>query len=233
MLVVFGDSYSSSHLSENGGCVPWVQHLGKTSAALEKIKLENYAFPGANAEDDLESQIGLFLLAFKGDNAMLPANPSTLCYIFWLGINDCGRTSDEDELDAIVEKIFDAAHDLYVKAKARRFLFVDVPPIDRSPSGLPNASEFRARVAAWNESLKSRVDEFSEETPNATVTTFSAHELLTEILDSPEDHGFTEEDVEEEGGSVWLDDLHLTTEVHEIIAKRLGEVIRNMLNLEE
>ena len=34
-----------------------------------------------------------------------------------------------------METIFNTLHDLYVKSGARNFVFVDVPPIDRSPGG--------------------------------------------------------------------------------------------------
>lgn len=54
--------------------------------------------------------------------------------VIFLGINDCG-TSECDELDSVVEMIFDALHDLYVKVGARNFILIDVPPIDRSPEG--------------------------------------------------------------------------------------------------
>lgn len=43
--------------------------------------------------------------------------------------------NDADELEAIVETIFDAVHNLYVKAGARNFVLIDVPPIHRSPQG--------------------------------------------------------------------------------------------------
>jgi hypothetical protein len=55
--------------------------------------------------------------------------------VIYLGINDCGRTPS-DELQSILETLFDAVHDLYVKAKARNFVFINVPPIDRSPGGM-------------------------------------------------------------------------------------------------
>ena len=54
--------------------------------------------------------------------------------VFFLGINDCGRT-EEDDLESIVETMFDGVHDLYIKAGARNFVFVDVPPMDRFPGG--------------------------------------------------------------------------------------------------
>ena len=54
--------------------------------------------------------------------------------VFYLGTNDCGRTSS-DELEQIVETIFDTLHGLCVTAGARNFVLIDVPPIDRSPGG--------------------------------------------------------------------------------------------------
>ena len=51
-----------------------------------------------------------------------------------MGINDCGRTPSDD-LEPIVEAIFDVLHDLYTKFLARNFVLIDVPPIDRSPGG--------------------------------------------------------------------------------------------------
>jgi hypothetical protein len=45
------------------------------------------------------------------------------------------RCTSADELEDVVEILFDAMHELYVKAGARNFLLVDVPPLDRSPGG--------------------------------------------------------------------------------------------------
>jgi len=44
--------------------------------------------------------------------------------------------TDADELEPIVEQIFEAMHDLYIKWKARSFLLIDVPPMHRSPGGI-------------------------------------------------------------------------------------------------
>jgi len=66
----------------------------------------------------------------------LASIPSSLIgsLVIFIGINDCG-TTEGDELDTIVENIFDALHHLYVKAGARNFILFDIPPIDRSPQG--------------------------------------------------------------------------------------------------
>ena len=45
--------------------------------------------------------------------------------VFSLAIKDCGRTFS-DELEPIVEAIFDVLHDLYVKVGARNFVVIDL-----------------------------------------------------------------------------------------------------------
>ena len=47
----------------------------------------------------------------------------------------CVRSTSADELEDVLEALFDIVHALYVKAGARNFLLMDVPPLDRSPGG--------------------------------------------------------------------------------------------------
>jgi phospholipase/lecithinase/hemolysin len=50
--------------------------------------------------------------------------------------------------------------------------------------------------------------------------------VVTDILDNPDEYGFQDDDVMEEGGAIWQDELHMTTEVHEILAETLEEALR-------
>ena len=44
--------------------------------------------------------------------------------------------NDLDDIENISDSLFeDTVHELYVKAGARNFVFLDVPPVDRSPQG--------------------------------------------------------------------------------------------------
>ena len=45
------------------------------------------------------------------------------------------RSTSADELEDVLEALFDIVHAFYVKAGARNFLLVDVPHLDRSPGG--------------------------------------------------------------------------------------------------
>lgn len=61
-------------------------------------------------------------------------NQEFLGTAFFLGINDCGGIPGED-LSSLVEAVFNAIHKLYIRATARNFILVDVPPTNRSPAG--------------------------------------------------------------------------------------------------
>jgi len=159
---------------------------------------------------------------------------------FYLGINDCGRTPP-DELEPIVEAIFDVLHDLYVKFGARNFVIIDIPPIDRSPGGKGNpkcssliepdlmypavesgsTEDIKERIETWNELLRSHAKGFAKGSEKATTFVFSSHQVLVEVLDEPLDFDFAGDDPETEGAGIWKDDLHLTPAVHAIFAKRL------------
>lgn len=130
-----------------------------------------------------------------------------------------------------------AEHDLYIKAGARNFVLVDVPPIGRSPGGLdlilscsyqvtgplcsPDSSdEIQDHVGTWNDlQVRPRVSESSMSSPQATVFVFSSHKVLTNVLDDPLECDLGENDPDE-GGAIWEDDLHLKPVIHAILADR-------------
>ena len=85
---------------------------------------------------------------------------------------------------------------------------------------LEDELDLAARYTTWNELLQRRAEVFIEDSPQASVFLFSTYDVVSRILDEPEDFGFVEDD-KEEIGSIWLDNLHLTSEVHRYIAEEL------------
>lgn len=67
--------------------------------------------------------------------------------------------------------------------------------------------------------MQERAAEFRESAAEASVAIFSSHRVLARVLDDPEEYDFCEDDTVDEGGRIWLDELHLTSEVHDILAK--------------
>ena len=77
------------------------------------------------------------------------------------------------------------------------------------------------RIITWNSALQAQTAEFGSSSAEATVLLFSPHRVLTDVLDDPLEYDFSEGDPSDEGGRIWADDLHLTSEVHDLLAERL------------
>ena len=54
---------------------------------------------------------------------------------------------------------------------------------------------------------------------------YSSYDTFTRVLDDPELHGFTPEDVSKKGGAIWRDDLHPTSAMHAIIANDMAQLL--------
>ncbi|KZS99693.1 carbohydrate esterase family 16 protein [Laetiporus sulphureus 93-53] len=82
-----------------------------------------------------------------------PLDANKSLYVIWLGTNDCGYVGTyhrylatltnglpidkptPSDLEDIVDSLFtNGLDELYVKAGARNFLLIDVPPNERSPA---------------------------------------------------------------------------------------------------
>jgi hypothetical protein len=163
----------------------------------------------------------------------------------------CSGT-DVDELEPIVEQIFDAMHDLYTKWKARSFLLMDVPPMQRSPGGTISLAVINIshpllthscagilmdtnaeRYDTWNEQLLKHAATFADSATQASVFVVSAHRMISDILDHPENFGLSNPSAD--GGSeesfdddeapvIWDDNIHLSSAAHEVFAVRLLKV---------
>ena len=80
------------------------------------------------------------------------------------------------------------------------------------------SEEIDERVKTWNELLRGQIAEFSTSSQEATTFLFSSHQVLSDVMDNPDKYDLAEDDPETGGGEIWEDDLHLTVEVHEILA---------------
>ncbi|KAF8055450.1 hypothetical protein FPV67DRAFT_1542034 [Lyophyllum atratum] len=223
-IVIFGDSYSSTAQTN------WIGHLRKRLSSSSCPTIHNFAGGGDTVEDDLASQLELFMRNSPVACTMEESNQSL--FVFWMGINDCGRT-DADELDTIVERIFDAMHDLYVKWKARSFLLIDVPPMQRSPGGKDMCIDAE-RYDTWNFQLLQQAETFAETASKASVFVVSSYRIISEILDhpagyalmdciEPEESDDAASDTSDEAAerAIWEDDIHLSEAAHQVFADKL------------
>ena len=93
--------------------------------------------------------------------------------------------------------------------------FIRFPAIESESSDV-----ILERIEAWNDRLRSQATNFGTSSKAATVLLFSAHQVLTEVLDDPVNFDLTEDDPDSEGGGFWEDDLHLTEDMHDLLSER-------------
>ncbi|KAL1684405.1 hypothetical protein GGG16DRAFT_68375, partial [Schizophyllum commune] len=238
-----GDSYSISaecdvDEDERPDGKTWADFIPEL-VDIRAEQIQNFSTPGASAEEDLDEQLARFSgsnrsgdnlsLSSATDNLILSSTTGNLSlssatFVLFLGINDCGQNT-ADRLGPIVDKVIDAAQSLYTRFGARTFVFVDIPPTDRAPAAvrMECGDTVQGRVNAWNDHLRAATQRTSD--TQAKTTLFSSHEVITDVLDAPVEYGFPKEDVAKEGGEIWLDDLHLSSAVHRILAERFLERI--------
>jgi len=82
--------------------------------------------------------------------------------------------------------------------------------------------ETAPQYTGWNTSLHNQIEQFCRSHLDASVFLFSAYQLFSDFLDNPGKYGLDPQDVRKMGGDVWIDHLHPSGKVHEIIASNLA-----------
>ena len=140
-------------------------------------------------------------------------------------------------------KILFKAQEMLYDNGARNFLFIDVPPMQRSPLGsvsgtpliVPQLSPtlkvtpitswavFRKRngdpYENWNTELQKSVGLFAEAHPDATVFIFSAFEVFSRLLSGSRSMG--DADQGSDHTTTFVDGFHPASQVHAALAKEM------------
>lgn len=90
--------------------------------------------------------------------------------------------------------------------------------------GLETSDRVREHVAAhaWNDLLHAQAAECRESAAEASAAMLSSrHLVLARMPNDPEEYEFYEDDTIDEGGRIWLDELHLTSKVDDILAEEI------------
>ncbi|KAF7290825.1 Glycosyltransferase family 32 protein [Mycena indigotica] len=219
----------------------WVGYILTQHDPHSKMVVHDYAVGGARVPasgqtGSVERQISEYFLtgyAMKPeDSGELLWKSENSLFVTWVGINDCASASTHDET---VNLLFTLQHKLY-DAGARQFLFIDVPPISRSPAGIhvtknkPDPTQGPSTSNAnWNASLRAHMAKFAAAHPDARILTFSAFQMFNDMLDHPKRYGLPQKDVAHTGGKVWRDALHPTSRVHEIFAAKLVAFLKEVV----
>ncbi|EPS43688.1 hypothetical protein H072_2301 [Dactylellina haptotyla CBS 200.50] len=177
----------------------------------------------------------------------------TSLFLTWIGINDIGNSwwyQNTTFHDVLMDEYFLNMGSLY-DAGARNFVFINVPPVDRSPLMLDqgdwSTSTEKMMLKDFNDKLVTRVANFEKEHRGTSTWVFDSVSIFNYILDHPETAEWDFKNVtgycdSYQNGTpewdtfapectypvdeyFWLNSLHPTHWVHNQVAKKLAAVL--------
>jgi phospholipase/lecithinase/hemolysin len=244
-LVVFGDS-----LSDNGNLfaidptqVPsdvyyqgrfsngpvWVEYLAGDNF-LDCALVDN-AYGGATTDGTSPPGLISQVNAYTG-SATLEDN--TL-FAIWIGANDFLNGSVDYQASA---DNIGTALDALATFGAEHLLILNLPDLGSTPRniGTPNEAGARALSQGFNTALAAVIDAFQTAHPGVTVYEFDVYAFLQSAADDPGSYGFTNatqvcpsytiaDDFDNGMGYVFWDEIHPTTEAHDVIADQILAIL--------
>ncbi|KAF7373102.1 Carbohydrate esterase family 16 protein [Mycena sanguinolenta] len=165
-----------------------------------------------------------------------PWTSSNALFSIWIGINDIDLTYAQDIdhsalTDQLITRYFHYAACLQYDLGGRNFLFLNVPPLDRTPELLVQnitVRESEARIIAYyNAQLAAGVDKFKASHNGVQTWQYDAHAAFEQVLDHPEQYGFNNITGDDgvTPGQFWYNWLHPVSAAQVIFGKEVGELL--------
>jgi phospholipase/lecithinase/hemolysin len=167
----------------------------------------NFAWGGATIDSrmvppgqgiSLTDEVNSFLSKFARRPQSTPWQTRNTLFSVWIGINDIAYTYNRGGdrhvfSDKLLDSYFALVEQLY-NSGARSFLFISVPPVDRSPVMLARPvweqAIKKAVILGYNSKLWKRIEWFERKHSDVTVWRWDSHAVFTAILDNPGKYGF-------------------------------------------
>ncbi|KAK0259867.1 hypothetical protein LTS09_005711 [Friedmanniomyces endolithicus] len=184
----------------------WVDFLTTTYNATF-IETINLAYGGATVDSalvapylptvlSLKDQVNTeYLPIYASHPAFFPWTSSDTLFAAFLGINDVGNAYGRSNSSDIFAKEFQEYAGLVDKlyqTGARNFLFLNTPPVDRSPLTIAQGAAAQAKektaIAAWNANLTAMATNLTKTYNDATTFVFDTNAVFTQVLDNPASH---------------------------------------------
>ncbi|KAI8944533.1 hypothetical protein F4801DRAFT_571414 [Xylaria longipes] len=229
-------------------------NLAYGGATVDSALVTPYTPSVKSLKDQVESE---FLPGYTGSSSKTSWSGDDSIFAVWIGINDIGNSywNGANATDALNAKIFDVISDLVDKiydAGGRNYVFINVPPLDRTPLIIPQGdsavSLSKADVAAWNQKVVDYAKTLKTKA-NTNVWVYDSNKSFGEVIDDPTSHpetaglknttgfctayqnGTPAQDTHDASCGVpvnqyfWLNNLHPTSAIHEVVAKGVADLL--------
>ncbi|KAF5321885.1 hypothetical protein D9619_002161 [Psilocybe cf. subviscida] len=205
----------------------------------------NYAYGGATIDANLVTpytptvlsltdQVNQFLTSVANKPPATPWTSANSLFSIWIGINDIGNSyylsGDRGAFsDTLLAAEFALVQKLY-NVGARNFLFVNVPPIDRSPLMLAQDASAQAAektvIAGFNSRLITKISQFVANNTGVKTFLWDSNAQFTTILNSPTSYGFKDAISYGDGATIfWGNNYHPSTYAHKFFGQTVGQTV--------
>ncbi|KAI1122003.1 hypothetical protein F5Y10DRAFT_84200 [Nemania abortiva] len=262
----FGNPTYPGYTSSNGP--NWVGYLTYKYNASSLLTY-NLAYGGATVDASLvtpyqptvkslkDQVVSEFIPGYTGSSAKAKWTGDSSIFAVWIGINDIGNSyyNGANATDALNTKIFaviSSLVDQIYTAGGRNFVFINVPPLDRTPLIIPQGASAvslsKADVAAWNQKVVDYANTLKGK-GDTNVWVYDSNKSFGEVIDNPASHPETAGLKNTTGYCVayqngtpaqntlnpscgvpvnqyfWLNNLHPTSAIHEVVAKGVADLL--------
>jgi phospholipase/lecithinase/hemolysin len=161
-------------------------------------------------------------------------------FLVWIGINDIKTyvaNNETTEIPILMSAYRALLSNMYVHG-ARKFMLVNIPPLDRSPNivalGSTAVTEFASAVPIYNTALMPMMERFKAHNSGVRASNeivirklkkvqvsaevYDIHTYMSKVLDSPTSHGFINNTCENAATCIWQGSLHTMYSFNKLFA---------------
>ncbi|KAI9480605.1 MAG: hypothetical protein EXX96DRAFT_563475 [Benjaminiella poitrasii] len=172
--------------------------------------------------------------------------PESTLTTVWVGINDIDLTFDWNQtslLDSRIMQGYQALLNELILKGEKQFMLINVPPLDRAPMWHHTTNEqlIKTRVIDYNKKLTEMIHALRKMHSSAVIMEYDAWSFFNKLLNNASQFGITDIDTycpdwshpiknncKSVGEYFWLNDLHPTFHVHELLAKAITGFLQNV-----
>ncbi|KAG2420450.1 hypothetical protein HFD88_000062 [Aspergillus terreus] len=200
-------------------------NLAVGGATLDNNIVANPGYPY-----DVVSQVGLFESVYKSKPSYAPWSSSNAVFGSWIGVNDAGNSwwfSDPQNFTSVWANKYESLFQQIYRDGGRKFLILNVPPIQRSPfwesQGTDAVNQLATYLPILNKAIADFARDFKRRHRDATVVFYDTFSLMSSIIDAPVKYGYPNATAGScyagDGTScVWWNSLHPGKKFHQLMA---------------
>lgn len=229
----------------NGDGSNWIGYLVKTYNTSLTLSY-NFASGGATTDASLIAsfapyptvlsfvdQVNQFVAGIgAGKSGAGPWNAQNSLFGIWMGVNDVGNGWSGGNWDTLLPKVIDqymAQVQILYNHGARRFVFLTVPPIYRTPNQLQwnVAGPLGTAINQYSAAVQKGVNNFKAKNAGVRAYVFNTTQPFNTVLDNPKAYGAQDATCYSTTGTqcLWFNDYHPGTAIHKKVAAGVAALV--------